>query len=389
MVAITDGYFSCSQTPVKMSTAQLEIIKTSYICTTCKVRITAPIGAPSTLLATSQGLVFDSPQASLEFNGMRHSIRSCLLTIPPMHSIGDISGIVAELHMIFAGETSDTRNSMYSLIFPIKSGDGTPSSAFFASLGNLQRTTSSIGGILSSDTPLLLFRGISVYEPRTAKNAMCDDSSTMKVNYLYALKQLTMSQKDFIRFKTALAVSAEYKTSGGPVVGTTMIPENKISLISYIPKLLVTTSVLKTKTVQNGYVETAQVKCRPLDQSRDIQGNKIYVGGPGEYRTLKDELENAANPIRGLEEPDASADVSKIESILAVGIGVVIGVAVLGVATWYWFKWSEMKYEKSSIQYATAKLKKAVESANANAETIKRVLTSSQLLVDASIKFQK
>jgi cytoskeletal protein RodZ len=89
-----------------------------------------------------------------------------------------------------------------------------------------------------------------------------------------------------------------------------------------------------------------------LNRARDISGNLIYVGGPGDYTTLKGEMDGTAGRFRGLEEPDASTDVSRIETLLGVTIGIVIAVAVLGVGVWWWFNRTEAKYNKAVLTQA-------------------------------------
>ncbi len=297
-----------------------------------------------------------------------------------MHSIGDNSGIVGELHMLFRGDAN--RSSLYSLVIPLEIGSSA-STPFFASLGTLQRTQLSIGAILPANMPLLLFRGASIYT-RTANAPTCEDGRVDKINYIYGLKRLRLAQKDVDRFKGLLNSHTPYTNGGGPVVGTTAIPANKLSLISYIPKLLITSSKVMgtgTKAVQNGYVETAQVKCRPLDPARDIKGSKVFVGGPGESRTLKDELEDAANPNAGLAEAEASPNVEKIESVLAILIGVLLGVVTISFIVWFVFKHTELKYNKNNLLYAAAKLKEATAGAN---EATKKALETGETLLRTS-----
>jgi hypothetical protein len=231
--------------------------------------------------------------------------------------------------------------------------------------------------------PLLLFRGASIYT-RTANAPTCEDGTVEKINYVYGLKRLTLAQKDVDRFKRLLNAYTPYTTGGGPLTGTTAIPPTKLSLISYIPKLLVTSSKVTgtgTKAVQNGYVETAQVKCRPLDPARDIKGSKVFVGGPGESRTLKDELEDAANPKVGLAEPEASANVEKIESAIAIVIGVLVGVVIISFIVWWWYKNTELKYNENNLLYtAAAMLDKAAAATGVNDAT-KKAFTEGKTLL--------
>ncbi len=344
---------ACVETPLKfedVSGTALNDLKRSNACPTCKVRLTSLLAGTGFVRPISQGLSFDSPQTTLEFNGVRHSIEECILTFPAMHCISipgmpysDISG--AELQVRFRGETTTTNNSRYVLVMPIRIGDGV-GAELFASLDVIQRSRPTLGSLVT-DTPFLLYKGVDV-AGLTKKNKVCDDSR-QKVFYLTALKPLHMRIADYVRLKAKAEAGEEYKMGQGPAIAGATLPDAKKALISYIPNIIVTAAKLpKTKTP---YVQTAQVKCRPLDMTRDIKGDTLYVGGPGQYKTLKDELASAADPTLGIGEPEASFDVSRVESILAIVLGVLLGIVIISFIAWYVFKWTTAHYPQVATLY--------------------------------------
>jgi hypothetical protein len=272
------------------------------------------------------------------------------INIPDMKYI-DISA--AELHIYFRGETTATTNSFYTLVLPIKIGEGTGTD-FFASLGVLQRSRPTLSSILSEDTPMIMYKGTSL-EGRTKDAKTACSNAVNKVNYLVALKPLYMLSADLVRFKALLAKETVYK---GPVIANEPIANAKLSLITYIPSLTLTKS--KVKKVADGYEETAQVKCRPLNRTRDIKGSKVFVGGPGQYRTLKEELEAADTALNGLGEPAASTDVSRIESVLAIVLGVLLGLVIFGIIVWWWLGRTEKKFKINSILTSISRLKEDI-----------------------------
>ena len=354
---LTDNYFACGETPIQLTTRDLVEIRRQGTVG-ANVRITSNLQGTGHILPTSQGLAFDLPQTTLEFNGVRHSCYGCLLSIPAMHSF-DISGFTyqsrnrsdavqvtiptirntshAELHLNFKGETSVTSNSFYTLVYPIQIGNDGIGVNFFASLGQLQRSRPTFGSLLTEDTALLLYKGTSL-EGRL-KGPACSDA-VQKVFYLVALKPLIMRQSDLTRFKTQLTSSGSYDAKKLPV-DSRPISSLKRPLISYIERILIT-APLQKRQIQNGYVETEQVKCRPLDVTRDIKrnGNKemVYVGGPGNYKTLRNELQDAADFSKSLEDPEATMDISKLETILAIVFGVLIGIVFIAIILWFFLK---------------------------------------------------
>jgi hypothetical protein len=377
---LTDNFFACGETPIKLTTADLREIRRQGTVG-AKVRITSNIQGTGHVLPTTQGLAFDLPQTTLEFNGVRHSCYGCLLSIPAMHFF-DISGFTytsrngseltrvtiptmrdlshAELHLQFKGETSATSSSIYTLVFPIQiKGDGI-GATFFGSLGQLQRSRPTFGSLLTEDTPLVMYKGTSL-EGRL-KGPKCSDA-VQTVFYLVALKPLVMRQSDLTRFKTQLARSGSpYDPTKLPVDSRT-ISSLKRPLMSYIERIHVTAPLQTNRQIQNGYVETEQVKCRPLDMTRDISGNMVYVGGPGKYKTLRNELQDAADFSKGLEDPEATTDVSKVETALAIVIGVLSGIVLIAFVLWWVFK-KDGGYTKTMAMFAKAHLKSSVKSSS-------------------------
>ncbi len=237
-------------------------------------------------------------------------------------------------------------------MYPIKIGEGNGAD-FFASLGQLQRERPTFGSFLEKDTPLVLYTGTSL-EGRVKDSASACTNDVQQVQYLVALKPLFLRFSDKTRLYARLTgIGSPYT---GPVQAKMPITSVKLALISYIPSILLTEPTMPKKIV-NGYVETAQVKCRPLDQSRDIMGSKVYVGGPGPDRSLKDELQNAADLSKMLGGPEATADVSRIETILAIVLGVALGAFLIAVIVWWAFR-KEGGYSKMSLLWSVAKLKK-------------------------------
>jgi hypothetical protein len=101
----TNDFFACTETPIRISTDDDETIltKIKQQKILAKVRITSLIAGTGSISPSNQGLQFDLPQTTLEFNGVRHSCYGCLLSFPAMHYI-NIEGLKyddlkeAELH---------------------------------------------------------------------------------------------------------------------------------------------------------------------------------------------------------------------------------------------------------------------------------------------------
>jgi hypothetical protein len=380
-MAATNNFFACTETPLKLIHTDtdpiLNRIKDNYACSKCKVRITSLVAGTGYVWNVPQGLAFDSPQTTLEFDGMRHSIQECVLTFPAMHVLSipgmahnDISG--AELQVKFRGETSATTNTYYTLVLPIQIGEGM-GAEFFASLGIIQQSRGTLGQVLQEDTPLLMYKGVDIAgRTSSPNNSNTCTNDAQKVFYLVALKPLNMRPADFNRLKTTAGITTGV---GNAAVAGAHVTSDKEKLISYIPNIIVKNSVKRTS-----YVETSQVKCRPLDVSRDIKRHKsgkdvVYVGGgdPGQDRSLQEELDTAANVAADLGDIQPP-NVSGVESGFAIALGVVLGIVVVSFIIWYVFKWTTRGYPHR--QLLTYTLKKVPQMTAANAASIGGIATS-------------
>lgn len=368
MVQLTDNFVDCGQIPLhyKATAEELDTLQKNQSCGNCKVRISSLIAGTGFVRPHPQGLSFDSPQTGLEFNGVRHSIQECVLTFPAMHFI-DVPNMPAvdtrnaELQIKFRGNSSTTLNSFYTLVIPIHTKVTGKGMDFFASLDTLGRTRPTLGSVLPAG-PFLMYKGVDIDGLTVSNKSMCADTR-QKVNYLVSLTPLHILPVDLERLKRKAGITDK----GNAATASTSVG-TKLPLLSYIPAITVNSS-LAPKTIQNGYVQTAQVKCRPL-AAGDIKGDKVYVGGPGTYRSLEEQLKTGEDPTGALATPDASFDVSRVESILAITIGIIVGIVVVSLIAWGVFKMSK-RYQAMAQLYKLAKLKEDTSISSAIESAIK------------------
>jgi hypothetical protein len=180
---------------------------------------------------------------------------------------------------------------------------------------------------------------------RDRSEAFCK-TDARKITFSVSVEPAFVQQDDLTRLKASTESTLTFKAK--PVAG-------KLSLLSYIPSIEVT-GKSGERTVANGYVETAQVKCRPLDRTRDISGNLIYVGGKQRKgdSTLDSELEKAADFSGGFEEPQATVQGSDIETILGIVLGVVIGIVVAAFVVVWVFRTTETNYMGTLKLYSSS-----------------------------------
>ena len=350
-MSVSNTYFTCSETPLSLTAAQLTTIQKNQAYDT-SVRISALSSGTGTIAAIPEGVLIDgSVSNSLSTNGQNYTWIDTRLVIPGLHVFNDVTP-VAELCIYFKNDKRAT--DIYCICIPVQVGQGrgTP---YFASLGVLQRSRPSFTTLLGS-TAFIQYRGVDLRDrtEESCKNNVLAPSSTQSVqgnirNYAVALEPAYIQQRDLTRLKASSGNTLTYKAK--PVAA-------KSTLISYISSIEIATNAA-TKTVANGYVETAQVKCRPLDRTRDISGNLIYVGGKERKgdSSLEDELEGNATYDESKTKP--TIDGSDIETILGIVLGAVIGIVVIAFVVVWVFRKTETNYLGTLKLYSSSGFQQA------------------------------
>jgi len=93
----------------------------------------------------------------------------------------------------------------------------------------------------------------------------------------------------------------------------------------------------------DGGLNTKALKCYRLDPKKDIQGDKVYIGGAPNENTLEEELRKAAD-LSGEPPDDGSVKPGDIEQIVGIILGVTIGVIVCATVAYYLWKGTFTKY---------------------------------------------
>ncbi len=353
---LTENYFKCSESPISLTQTQIDDVKRLYSAVD-SYRVSALISGTGTLSVVPDGLsIAGSTSNVLVANNVNCNWNESRLVVPGAHVViynkseelvkGD-----AELQVYFK---SDKRASdIYCICIPVLVGSGRGRD-YFATLGLLQRSPPLFSSLWSTSTGFLQYTGKDLRN-RTPLTCLTDVN---KVRYLVATEPAYININDLNRLKTNLTSTNGYNS--GPMPQSV---SNKLSLISYIPSIAVSSaSTSETRKVANGYVEQAQVKCRPLDQKRDISGNMIYVGGK-ELRgdtTLDKELQNAAEFQKGeIPTPSGAIQGSDIETILGLVLGVVVAIVVIAFLVVWVFRKTETRYLNTLENYSTAGFEKS------------------------------
>lgn len=337
-MSLEDNYFGCSEIPLWLPPAFN--IQEIQKCNSCTLRLTAPLAGPGLVKPHTNGLTVDeNPTVSLAVNGMDHNLIETLLSFPGAHKFPNRQEVCdAELFLFFQNTRDSSKQICLTIPLDIGPGDANP---YFKTLTNVvQNNRPTVDTVVPKDTKLLMYpgadiRGRSKDNPRP--EAQCEPVKRV-ITYYVCMTPAKIASGDYSRL-IGLAGPGRI----GPAKPRANVLLTRLrTLGTFIEGLIITE---KKGTSRSGGVDTKSMKCYRLDKDRDVIGSKVYVGDqakPG--RTLDQEL--AGNPIELADDgsTDASVRPGDIEKVLAIVLGVTVGIIVCATIAFYIWKYCFTNY---------------------------------------------
>lgn len=336
-MSLEDNYMICGETPVWIPNA-FDMSSISK-CISCTLRLTAQVAGNGYVTTRAEGLLLTEPSTiSLAVNGVRHTLVETIVSFPGGHRLPDYQvPCVAELFFYFRSETDTSRYICMAL--PIDVGKGA-SNAYFKTLGQtVQSNRPTIATLFTPTATFLSYRGADL-RGRSAKDSrprtFCDPVA-QTVTYYVSMTPTRITSSDLDRLQAIATKNKEY--SGPPKPTTDAVTRRLLRLGTLVTGIHLDTAAA---AAADGGVSTKALKCYRINPEKDIQNEKVYVGGqkrpggPGD-RTLADELERAATDISGAiaaENIENTIQPGDIEYVLGIVIGVAISI-VLCATIWY------------------------------------------------------
>lgn len=338
------GDISCDKVPANFT--QVGTLDNIRPCKKCTVRLVTTPG-PGRLTPSRTGFTVDeSPLNVLYYNGLEHTLKETHLLIRGEHGASHVlpgeSNPVAEFLFFF----ERAQAIPYCVVVPVMEGKGV-GNTYFQQLNQIVRQRAAISALFNPTAQLLQYTGSDLRgrygsAPATAfPSALC----ATKVRYLVTTQPAYIPVADLVRLTQSLSAS-DYT---GPVTAkTALTPTELQTYVTRVPKLVLEAAkVAGSPTgVPDDVYLTRELQCRRLDTAKDIEGDKVYVGGarrPGDS-TLDKELAAAADSQAAFAEAGASIQPGTIETILAIVLGSVIGFLILLGAFFFFWKMSGRNY---------------------------------------------
>lgn len=337
---------SCTQTPFQfpktLKVADLPEFKS-------EIRIMGSTAGPGRVLerASKDGqLIEENSQISLLFEGQTFNISDTVLHFPGMHRAPATENPPAgEIHMYFrnykpAKRLQQIRDDL-CVVIPIKIGTG-KGVDYFAYLnrdaGLRSEYLPALTSVLTDKTPVILYKGKDLknrgYGLPNPDTQCLPESYTLQ--FICLQNPVNIRAKDVERLKAA----NKYIEQEPPSDPVNIVDLRRFCAIQSSPGLRVGSSTASPNDLPAGVKHMDSLKCRPLDPKKDIRGDKIIVDDTARNVYLPDELygrkrvdENEGMP--GPTTSDTSLQPGDFEDLLALPIGIAIGLFLTGCIMWF------------------------------------------------------
>ena len=335
---------SCTQTPFQFpkvaKVSDLPEYKTSTI------RLIGDKTGPGRILqrASKDGqLIEENTQITLLFEGQTFNISDTILHFPGMHRLpGSDSPPAGELHIYFRVNKPSKQQMVRDdvcVVIPIKVGVGKGVDYFsYLNRDAAVRTEylPPLTSILTDKTPVILYKG------KDLKNraAGLPRPDTQCLPNSYAIQHIILQNPVNIRAKDVERIKAinEYIELEPPNDPISVVDLRRFCAIYTNPGLRIGSFTQAPTDLPAGVKRMADMKCRPIDEKKDIKGDKIIINENARKIFLPDELYGK----RKLEDengvPGAGSGSSikpgQFEDILAIPIGGAIGLTFTAFIVW-------------------------------------------------------
>ena len=348
-MALSNTFLNCSETPLWLPNGLSSDAATLDACTDCSVRLISTVPGDGTYSVSADGIVIsENPLTSLRINGISHTLLETRLTIPGAHYIAVDDGSVrpadAELQCYFRTDKAPAR--MVCLVLPVQmqaGGNQKAAMTYFDSLGKIVPVSKdavrpTVGALFEPDATYIDYIGADMryrnaMTPRP--NSQCAPVGT-RVRYIVSTVATAIRPTTLSRLTKEATKAKDVYKGGPPLPERAMTKERMSALLTRVDGIRVVlrdpkTAGKKSSAATKGSVPLKAVKCHRLDAAKDIQGDRIYVGGKGRpgTKTLDKELQDASDLQKGyIDESAPLLSLRTLETIIAVVLGVVLAFVV-------------------------------------------------------------
>ena len=335
---------SCAQTPFQFPkvarVSDLPEFKTSTI------RIMGDKPGPGRVLerASKDGqLIEENTQITLLYEGQTFNISDTILHFPGMHRLpGEDSPAAGEIHVYFRVNKPSKQQFVRDdvcVVIPIKIGTGKGVDYFsYLNRDATARTEylPALTKILTDKTPVMLYKGKDLKN----RGAGLPRPDTQCLPDSYAIQHIVLQNPVNVRAKDVERIKAinQYIELEPPSDPISVVDLRRFCAIYKNPGLRVGSLSQSPTELPAGVKRMADMKCRPIDAKKDIQGDKIIIDKNARNVFLPDELygKRKLEDENGVPGAGSSSTIKpgEFENYLAMPIGGAIGLTFTAFIVW-------------------------------------------------------
>lgn len=331
---------NCAETPVW--TPSSFDPSTLPPCVSCKLRLSCLAAGPGSIQASVFGYTVDeNPTTVLTINGIQYSLIKSELVLPGLHRLYGRSAVCDMEYVLTFRNTSDISKTVLFCI-PIAIGVGQGNS-YFTKLGIIGSVQPVLTTLVTPDTAILTYPGASIYgrtKNSAAPTAVCAPVA-YPVTYYVLLKPAFITSTDYTRLRGQ--VGSQYV--GGPAPNSELTQTRATSMLTYISSIALGSGTSGGGGGgREGGVSTSALKCYKIDPTKDVKGDKVYIGGAPNENTLAKELQAAASSNSDTLPDTATVQPGDIEQIIGIVVGVLLAVFICAIIAYNIWKGTFSKY---------------------------------------------
>jgi hypothetical protein len=312
--------------------------------------LSAPIPGPKRYIfrETQDGIGIDeSPQASLTYNASNFSLYETILWKKGAHrNFGEEANYDLEMHLYFRDIYDYGKQVAVAIPIMIDDQNASSNPAVYNYFTELTNQDSNVRKQplenLIRDGPVLTYKGMDMRQRNsinTFKAPYCDNPNAYITWFILPSTVISSYYANKIR-------SIEHPCNKNPATPTHELTlERARSMTMIIPKIETQTAVDARKSAEaaksessKGIYLTRALQCQRINPVTDIRKDKVYLPNVKGSSTLKDELDVVATldqPLDELPDDEAGRRAKQIEDLLALIVGISIGVVVFGFIAYY------------------------------------------------------
>jgi hypothetical protein len=370
--------FDCTETPFHPPKAVSRTDVPS--CSSCSLLLSATHAGPKTLGNRSNfdgggdGMTIDeSPLAALTFSNNKYALYDTVLWKNGAHrDFKTDKNYDLEMNLYFR-DTYDP-NKIMAVAIPIMINDA-KAKPYFTELANQNANmrTHTLETLVDTGAAALTYKGIDMRQRRegTTYNAPQCRNAASNMTW-FVLGETYISAADANRLR-----SMAFPSNVNPPQPTHELTiERTRQMTMLVAKVAISGTPGQTESFSNNRSEnmylTRALQCQRIDPNLDVKNDAVYLDRKRATRSLQEELDAAATLDKPLFDVSTNTGVrpKQVEDILALTIGIVMGVVLFGFIAYYLLQYIYKGYvntiaKQDSIREAILQAKEAAEAAAA------------------------